>query len=274
MTSDCNPADVTFCFLVTRDLSKEHIWREWFECLARLQFKCAIVVHCSNKDSIHSEWLKQHLIPDERRRKTAWGWVLNAMLSMYAHAIHACPAAWYTLHSETCVPMVSPEKFMDVFKTYKHNTFVAHCPAWWNPLKVRRANLHLLPPHMHWAHSQWCIFCHEDMHQMIHLPKTDEHLNAVLQTVTQGHASEESYAAIMLLAINNLQNVINRSTTLVDWKRTPNGNNPHTFVEWTDADASIVRSIRDQSPNEIMFMRKIAPTFPDHVLRSFLGLHK
>ena len=77
-------AGVTFCFLVTRDLSKEHIWREWFEGLARLQFKCAIVVHCSNKDAIHSEWLKQHLIPDECRRKTAWGWVLNAMLSMYA----------------------------------------------------------------------------------------------------------------------------------------------------------------------------------------------
>ena len=106
---------------------------------------------------------------------------------------------------------------------------------------------------------------------MLHLPKTD---NDVLQTVIQGHASEESYAAIMLLAINNLKNVINRPTTMVDWKRTPNGNNPYTFVEWTDADASIVRSIRDQSPNEFMFMRKISPTFPDHVLRSFLVLHK
>ena len=69
MNSDCNPADVTFCFLVTRDLSKEHIWREWFECLARLQFKCAIVVHCSHKDSIRSDWLKQHLIPDECTRE-------------------------------------------------------------------------------------------------------------------------------------------------------------------------------------------------------------
>jgi hypothetical protein len=192
------------------------------------------------------------------------------MMSLYAHAIHTHPAAWYTLHSETCVPIVSPEKFMEVFNTYKQNTFVSHCPAWWNALKVRRANLHLLPPHMHLAHSQWCIFCHEDLHQMIHLPKTDERLNDVLQTVTQGHASEESYAAIMLLAINNLKNVINRPTTLVDWKRTPNGNNPHTFVEWSDADASIVRSIREQAPNEFMFMRKIAPTFPDHVLRSFL----
>ena len=48
-------ADATFCFLVTQDLSKEHIWREWFEGLKRLQFKCAIVVHCSNKDAIHSE---------------------------------------------------------------------------------------------------------------------------------------------------------------------------------------------------------------------------
>jgi hypothetical protein len=36
MTLDCNPADVTFCFLVTRDLSKEHIWREWFEGLSRV----------------------------------------------------------------------------------------------------------------------------------------------------------------------------------------------------------------------------------------------
>jgi len=127
-----------------------------------------------------------------------------------------------------------------------------------------------LPPHMRLAHPQWCIFCHEDLHQMIHLPKTDERLNDVLQTVTQGHMADESYAAIMLLAINNLKNVINRPTTLVDWKRTPNGNNPHTFVEWADADASIVRSIRHESPNEFMFMRKIAPTFPDHVLRSFL----
>lgn len=49
-------ADVTFCFLVTRDLSKEHIWREWFEGLNRLQIKCAIVVHCSHKGSIQSEW--------------------------------------------------------------------------------------------------------------------------------------------------------------------------------------------------------------------------
>ena len=268
MDSDCTFNDVTFCFLVTRDLSKEHIWREWLEGLNRLQFKCAIVVHCSHKGSIQSEWLKQHLIPDECTRKTEWGWVLNAMMSLYAHAIHAHPAAWYTLHSETCVPVVSPERFVEIFKRHKQHTFVSHCPAWWDPLKVHRANLHLLPPRLHLAHSQWCIFCHEDLHQMINLPKTDEHVNAVLQTVTQGHASEESYAAIMLLMINNLKNVVNRPTTLVDWKRTPNGNNPHTFVEWTDADASIVRFIRHESPNEFMFMRKIAPTFPDHVLRN------
>lgn len=72
---NCN--DATFCFLVTRDLSKEHIWREWFEGLTRLQFKCAIVVHCSHKDAIRSEWLKQYLIPDECTRDTAWGWLLN-----------------------------------------------------------------------------------------------------------------------------------------------------------------------------------------------------
>ena len=261
--------DVTFCFLVTADLVKEHIWREWFDGLERLQFKFSVVVHCSlsHKPKIKSDWLKEHLLPDERMRDTAWGWVLSAMMSMYEHAIEACPAAWYSLHSETCVPMVSPAKFIDTFNKRKQHSFITHCKAWWNPLKVKRANLHLLQPAMHLAHSQWCILCHEDLCQMVNLSKTDERIKGVLSTLMRGHMADESYAAIMLLIINNLKNVINQPTTLVDWKRTPNGDNPHTFIAWTAHDETIVRHIRGNAKNEYMFMRKIGPTFPDHILR-------
>jgi hypothetical protein len=261
--------DATFCFLVTQDLTKEHIWREWFEGLERLQFKFAIVVHCSasHKNKVKSDWLKRHFLPDEHMRDTEWGWIVSALMSMHEYAIAMHPAAWYSSHTETCVPMVSPEKFIDVFNKHKQNSFVSYCKAWWNPLKVKRANLHLLSPEMHLAHSSWCIFCHEDLHQIVNLPKTDERIKHVLNTVILGHVADESYAAIMLLVINNLKNVINEPTTLVDWKRTPNGNNPHTFISWTVEDETIVRNIRRNSKNNYMFMRKVGPTFPDHILR-------
>jgi hypothetical protein len=261
--------DVTFCFIVTTDLVKEHIWREWFDRLEQLQFKIGIVVHCSasHKNKVKSDWLKQHFIPAECMRPTAWGWIVNAIMSMHEHALSACPAAWYSSHTETCVPMVSPEKFIDIFNACKQNSFISHSKAWWNPLKVKRANLHLLPPAMHLVHSAWCIFCHEDLSQMVNLSKTDDRLKHVLNTVALGHVADESYAAIMLFNINHLKNVINQPTTLVDWKRTPNGNNPYTFNDWTSQDETIVRNIRRSTKNKYMFMRKIGPTFPDHVLR-------
>ena len=261
--------DATFCFLVTRDLAKEHIWREWFDGLERLQFKFSVVAHCSlsNKHKVKSEWLKQRLLPDNCMCQTAWGWLVNAMMTMYAYAVKTCPAEWYTLHSETCVPMVSPEKFIELFNKHKQNSFVAYDKIWWNPSIVKRANLHLLPVQMHLVHSQWCIFCHEDLSQMVNLPKTNARMKHVLSVLMSGSVADESYAAVLLFNINNLKNVIKKQTTLVDWKRTPNGNNPHTFSEWTAQDEAVVRDIRKTSANEHMFMRKVGPTFPDHVLR-------
>lgn len=269
ITSQPEMNDATFCFLATRDLVKEHIWREWFDGLERLQFKFSIVVH-GPRDKIRSNWLKRHLLPDERVRKTAWGWLVMAMMSMYDYAVAAHPAAWYTLHSETCVPMVSPARFVETFNKHKQNSFVSYSKAWWNPLRMKRANLHLFPPAMRLVHSQWCIFCHEDLSQMVGLPKTDNRINQVLTTVMRGNIADESYAAILLLLINNLKNVISKSTTLVDWKRTSNGNNPHTFDDWTKQDETIVRAMM-QNGSEYMFMRKIGPEFPDRILRMFIA---
>lgn len=260
--------DATFCFLATRDLVKEHIWREWFDGLERLQFKFSIVVHCP-RDKIRSDWLTQFLLPDDRVRKTAWGWLVMAMMSMYDYAVAAHPAEWYTLHSETCAPLVSPARFIETFNKHKHNSFVSCSKAWWNPLSMKRANLHLFPPAMRLVHSQWCIFCHEDLSQMVGLPKTDKRINQVLTTVMRGKIADESYAAILLLIINNLKNVISKPTTLVDWKRN-NLSHPHTFDAWNKQDEIIVRDMM-QNGSECMFIRKVGPNFPDHILRMFIA---
>jgi len=265
--------DVTFCFLVSADLTKEHIWREWFDRLQQLQFKFAIVVHCSHSraGNVRSDWLKQHFLPKERMRATAWGWIVHALMSMHEYAVITHPAAWYSTHTETCVPMVSPEKFIDTFNHRKQHSLMSYAKAWWNPGRGwstnKRANLHLLPPAMHLVHSAWCIFCHEDLSQMVGLSKTDKTVGQVLNVLARGHVADESYAAVLLLIINNLKNVINQPATLVDWTRTKNRNNPHTFVEWTQRDEMSVCNIRKNVKSEYMFMRKVGPAFPDHVLR-------
>lgn len=265
--------DVTFCFLVTKDLVKEQIWRKWFDRLTELGLKIKVITHTSPAqiNNITSDWLKQTLMPRSYLTETDWGWVMNAMLSMYGYALENSPSAWYTLHSETCVPLVSPEIFIKNFQAAKQHSFLSYCKAWWTPNNAcnYRANLHLLPNEYHLAHSQWSILCHEDLTQMLTLAKTDVWLTSIL---LNGHAAEESFIAVFLYKINNFKNVIQKLTTITDWKRTPNGNNPYTFMGWTDADkAAVAEMCADKTKTDYMFLRKVGATFPNAVLNEWLG---
>jgi hypothetical protein len=265
--------DVTFCFIVTKDLIKEQIWRKWLDRLQELGLNIKVITHCSPKDrdNISSDWLQQTLLPADYLADTAWAWVMKAMLLMYSYAVKYSPSAWYTLHSEACVPLVSPEQFIEIFQATKGNSFLNYSKAWWTPTNAMndRANLHLLPAEYHLAHPQWSILCHEDLAQMLTLAATDTQLTQILMS---GHAAEESFIAVFLYKINNFKNVIQKLTTVTDWKRTPNGVNPYTFMDWTDADKAAVAEMRaDKTKNEYMFLRKIGSTFPDSILNEWLG---
>lgn len=266
--------DVTFCFLVTKDLVKEQSWRKWFDRLRELNFKFKVISHVSpsKMDNVQSTWLRNTILPADYLYETGWGWVMAAMLALYSYAAEHAPAAWYTFHSESCVPMVTPEKFIEQFHALKTQTILSYCRAWWKPSNNRpnnRANLYLLPSEYHWAHPQWSILCHADLIQIIQLTQADPAFTKILLT---GHAAEESFLAVFLYKINNFQNVLNKATTLVDWKRTPNGNNPYTFMDWTDADQTAVAELSaDTSKNAYFFLRKVGSTFPDKVLNKWTG---
>ena len=263
--------DVTFCFLVTRDLIKESTWRSWLSRLQDLGLKFNVITHCSlaYKENIRSEWLKYTIIPDEYLRDTFWAWLTKATLSMYKYALENSKSSWYSIHSESCVPFVSPERFIENFQQFKHNSFLNHCKAWWTPTYSSndRANLHLLPKEYHLAHAQWCILCLEDMVDIINLTESDKQLTDI---ITSGHTADESILAIFLFKINNFKNVINKLTTITDWKRSPTGCNPYTFNSWTEADKIAVHELcEDKTKNEYMFMRKIGKEFPDNLLERF-----
>lgn len=252
----------TFCFLVTGDLIKEAVWRTWFEALDAVRFPYKIATHCSNPSHIKSAWLRATLIPTSV--PTSWQFHTRATLALYEYAFHETESEWITLHSESCVPIVEPARFVTLFNDYKGRTVLSHRPIWWDPAKIARANLIRIPAKFHVQHSEWCILSREDLVivLMVALKST-----AMANIVLAGPAADESFVGVALAFHDRLKDALNTRTTLVDWKRSPNGNNPYTFTEWTSDDEALLKKKRSENPL-LMFMRKVGPTLPDEVITS------
>lgn len=264
MNSDFN--GITFCFIVTKDLTKENIWREWFSDLKKEKIKYRILTHCSNPNNILSPWLKCTLIPTNYLKPTSWQFHTNATLSLYEYANNMTNSSWYSLHSESCVPIITAKKFAQNYNNYKNNTIMWHTKIWWDPFTINRANLKYIDKELHYVNQEWIILCKEDLNNICELKNKDLTLTNLLLTAP---AADESLVSVFLKKINNFKNVINKYITIVDWKRTPNGNNPYTFKNWTEEDKETVNNfIKDN--DLIMFLRKVDKDFPDEVLLNFI----
>ena len=257
---------ITFCFLVTNDLSKEELWIQWFNELKKYNIFVNIFTHCSQPSNIKSEWLKKTLVSKEYIKPTQWGFIIDATFSLYKYSIEKSDSSWFSIHTETCVPIISSAKFAEYFHKYKNNSLLDYCKIWWDPTKINRGNLHFIPKEHHYAHQQCCILCKEDIKQILMLAEKEKELVKIIASAPCG---DESIIAVFLSIVNNFENVISKRTTLVDWERTPNGNNPYTFKYWTDQDKEMVNKLKKN--NELfMFLRKIDKEFPVDVLQEFI----
>jgi hypothetical protein len=241
---------ITFCFLVTKDLVKENIWRLWFDELRKLKIKYRILTHCSYYENIKSPWLRATLIPKEYIKETRWEYHSAASLSLYTYAKNMTNSCWYTFHSESCVPFVSPKRFAEYYNNYKNNTLMSYRKIWWDPKKINRANLYLLPEVFHYANHEWLILCREDLESILNLSQNNMELT---RQMISAPAADESLVSVFLKISNNFKNTINTQTTLVDWERTPNGNNPHTFIEWKEKDIEIVEKNKNNHKDLLFF---------------------
>ena len=85
---------IALCFIISYDhiLNKEHIWRNWIN-----ENKDIINVYFYYKDitKIKSEWILQHVIPEEYIQKTSYFHVIPAYISLMNYAfIHDDKNQW------------------------------------------------------------------------------------------------------------------------------------------------------------------------------------
>ena len=97
----------------------------------------------------------------------------------------------------------------------------------------------------------------------------------IVKTVCDGGLANESLFAIIMCAYKQMDNngsVISAVTHLTDWNRMSSFTSPHTFKDANNADIKFIDTELDKN-KYAMFIRKMAPEFPDDILRNYISMY-
>jgi hypothetical protein len=259
---------IALCFIISYDhiLNKEELWREWIE-----YNKDIINVYFYYKDlkKIKSQWILQHVIPQEYIYETSYFHVIPAYISLMNYSFKADPYnQWCCLLTDSCCPIISPQQFRLLFYTYFNKSIMGWKKAWWNISFHKRANLALLPSEFHLGNDPWFTLKREHALEIIcYMNKNKE----FVKTICSGGLANESLFAIILRGCGQLDNnsIINYSTHITDWNRMSSSTSPHVFKEENALDLKFIDTELERN-KYAMFIRKVAPEFPDNILRGYI----
>jgi len=261
---------IALCFIINYEhiLNKENIWREWINYNKDI---INVYFFYNDKNKIKSTWILQHTIPPEYIHKTSYLHVIPAYFSLFKYALHHdINNKWFCLLTDSCCPIISPTKFKNLFFNHIDKTIMMWKPPWWNIYFHRRANLALLPVKLRLAHEPWFVMKREHVQLIIQYflinPK-------VVKLICDGGFANESLFAIILMAYNQLttESVESSITHLTDWSRMTSATSPYVFKEATIQNVQFIENAIKTNPF-CMFIRKVAPEFPDDTINKFLYL--
>ena len=265
-------SSVSFCFLITKDLIKESIWRQWFD---KLTIDYDIYVHVNtNQFNIQSLWLKQYVIPSFYIKDTKWGYLGNAIVSLYEYAYITSNNKWFVLLSESHVPFISPSNFIIKYNQYKDNSLI----EWRHSLDkisltwdaVDRCNFQYLPKDYWLHHEMWVILTNKDINDIISF-RDNVNTNIIYNTLVSGKIADECFIAVMLMISNNMNNVLNITTTVLDWEQNIGApNHPYVFSSYNEYNKNLLHKKRQGDENGL-FLRKVSSEFPDDILHNFIA---
>jgi len=185
---------------------------------------------------------------------------------MYANK-HDEENEWFCFLTDSCVPIITPEKFRAMFFENYNKTIMSWKPAYWNINLHRRANLNKLNSKFHLANAPWFVLKKEDVVKCITYMV---HKNDTYNTICAGGLANESIFAIILKSFDELDNVINSVSTITDWSRMDSPTSPHNFIEGNEEDIKFISNSL-QEEKYAMFLRKVHPKFPEQLLLDLIN---
>lgn len=262
---------IALCFIINYQhiLNKEYIWKEWIE-----ENKDIINVYFFYKDlrKIKSQWIKEHAIPPNYIFETSYYHVIPAYLSILNFAFkHDEQNKWFCMLTDSCCPIISSKRFRYLFYQYYNQSLFSWKKAWWNPGFHKRANLAKLPKDLWLANDPWFVLTRENVKQVFHFVSTQK---KITKTICDGGLANESLFAIIFnfykeLEETNKSHIICSISHLADWKRMSSATSPHLFKNADEEDIKFIDTELERNFHA-MFIRKVAPEFPDEILRQYI----
>jgi hypothetical protein len=256
---------VALCFIISYHhiLNKEQIWIDWIK--ENLDI-INVYFHYKDINMIQSPWIKIHTIPPKYTHKTTYYNVVPAYMSLLTYAFHHDKEnKWFCMLTDSCVPIISPIKFRQLFFEYYYASIFKWRPANWNLTIHRRANLRLLKQEYWLANDPWFTLSRSHVHKCIIFYTVK---NSIYQTVNNGGLANESIFAIILQTFNELTNpnvLLNEQSTLADWSRMSSPTSPYLFKDATPDNINIIKKLLKENKYS-MFLRKVDREFPDQTI--------
>jgi hypothetical protein len=260
---------IALCFIISYEhiLNKEDLWREWIE-----ENKDIINVYFYYKDlkKVKSVWIQKHCIPQSFIYETSYFYVMPAYLSLMNYALTQDRSnQWFCMLTDSCCPIISPKRFKYLFYAYYNKSILSWKKAWWNIDFHKRANLALLPEEMRLANDPWFVMKRENVLQTLHFVNKQQKITT---TVCNGGLANESLFAIIMYAYRQLNEVICSVSHTTDWSRRGSPTSPHLFKEANELDIKFIDNSLEKD-KYAMFIRKIAPEFPNEILKYYIYEH-
>jgi hypothetical protein len=256
---------VALCFIISYKhiLNKEQIWINWIK---ENQDIINVYFHYKDINLIKSPWIKMYTIPPEYVHKTSYYDVVPAYMSLLSYAFyHDLENKWFCMLTDSCVPIISPAKFRQLFFQHYQTSLFKWKPAYWNINIHRRANLRLLKKEFWLANDPWFTLSRDHVHKCILFLSLK---NDIYRKVIDGGLANESIFAIIMQTFDQLgdqDKLLNEQSTITDWTRMSSPTSPYVFKEATEENINIISNLLKENSKAI-FLRKVSSSFPDQAI--------
>jgi hypothetical protein len=259
---------IALCFIISynHQLNQEDVWRKWINQNKDL---FNIYFHYKNYASISSEWIKKHAMRPNLIAKTSYYYVVPAYMSILNHAFQNIENKWFCLLTESCVPIVSPERFRRTFFENYQASILKCDHAYWNIDFHHRANLKMIKKEFHLCNDPWFILSRDHVNKSLYFLVKE---NRLYKTICEGGLANESIFAIILKSfneINDTSKVINEVSTLTDWEHMSSPTSPYTFTSGSQEEVERIEKMMKKHTYGL-FLRKVSSDFPKEVLNNII----
>jgi hypothetical protein len=261
---------VALCFIISYEhvLNKEQLWIDWIK---PNQDIINVYFHYKDINMIKSPWIKLYTISPKFIQNTTYYNVVPAYMSILSYAYeHDKENVWFCLVTDSCVPIISPEKFREMFTNHYQASIIKCKPAYWDITLHRRANLRLLTREFWLANDPWFTLCRDHVQKCLLFLA---YKNTIFTQINAGGLANESIFAIILQTFGELTNpmkLINESATVADWTRMSSPTSPHVFKDATPENINIISNLLKEN-KYTMFLRKVHRSFPDSVIKDIMN---